>query len=124
MTLFDAFYFMSYTATTIGFGELPWPFTTAQRSYAFERIQAIEQEVAQELPRGIIVPPSAETLKIGKKCRFVIEQQRILGKIRGMGNASNNRSFLGREFARNQPQKSGQGGFVLLRDPNEIMGLM
>ena len=31
MTLFDAFYFMSYTATTIGFGELPWPFTPAQR---------------------------------------------------------------------------------------------
>ncbi|HYI52870.1 MAG TPA: ion channel, partial [Microlunatus sp.] len=31
MSLFDAFYFMSYTATTIGFGELPWPFTTAQR---------------------------------------------------------------------------------------------
>ncbi len=31
MTLFDAFYFMSYTATTIGFGELPWPFTAAQR---------------------------------------------------------------------------------------------
>lgn len=31
MSLFDAFYFMSYTATTIGFGELPWPFTPAQR---------------------------------------------------------------------------------------------
>jgi voltage-gated potassium channel len=31
ISLFDAFYFMSYTATTIGFGELPWPFTTAQR---------------------------------------------------------------------------------------------
>lgn len=29
--LFDSFYFMSYTATTIGFGELPWPFTAAQR---------------------------------------------------------------------------------------------
>jgi voltage-gated potassium channel len=29
--LFEAFYFMSYTATTIGFGELPWPFTPAQR---------------------------------------------------------------------------------------------
>ncbi|GAA1429472.1 hypothetical protein GCM10009616_11620 [Microlunatus lacustris] len=28
---FEAFYFMSYTATTIGFGELPWPFTAAQR---------------------------------------------------------------------------------------------
>ena len=31
MTLFDAFYFISYTATTIGFGELPHPFTIAQR---------------------------------------------------------------------------------------------
>lgn len=31
MTLFDAFYVVSYTATTIGFGELPWPFTAAQR---------------------------------------------------------------------------------------------
>jgi voltage-gated potassium channel len=31
LSLFDAFYFMSYTATTIGFGELPWPFTTTQR---------------------------------------------------------------------------------------------
>jgi Trk K+ transport system NAD-binding subunit len=31
MTLFDAFYFMSYTASTIGFGELPAPFTAAQR---------------------------------------------------------------------------------------------
>jgi hypothetical protein len=31
MTLFDAFYFMSYTATTIGFGELPHAFTHAQR---------------------------------------------------------------------------------------------
>jgi Trk K+ transport system NAD-binding subunit len=31
MTVFDAFYFMSYTATTIGFGELPYAFTAAQR---------------------------------------------------------------------------------------------
>ncbi len=33
MTLFDAFYFMSYTATTIGFGELPHEFTTPQRMW-------------------------------------------------------------------------------------------
>ena len=33
MTLFDAFYFMSYTATTIGFGELPNEFTAAQRMW-------------------------------------------------------------------------------------------
>ena len=31
MTFFDAFYFMSYTATTIGFGELPFAFTALQR---------------------------------------------------------------------------------------------
>ena len=31
MGFFDAFYFMSYTASTIGFGELPYPFTHAQR---------------------------------------------------------------------------------------------
>lgn len=31
ISLFEAFYFMSYTATTIGFGELPYPFTAAQR---------------------------------------------------------------------------------------------
>ena len=33
MTLFDAFYFMTYTAPTIGFGELPYPFTTGQRAW-------------------------------------------------------------------------------------------
>jgi voltage-gated potassium channel len=31
MSFFDAFYFMSYTATTIGFGEVPYEFTYAQR---------------------------------------------------------------------------------------------
>jgi voltage-gated potassium channel len=31
LSLFESFYFMSYTATTIGFGELPWPFTPGQR---------------------------------------------------------------------------------------------
>jgi voltage-gated potassium channel Kch len=30
---FDAFYFMSYTATTIGYGEIPYPFSTAQRMW-------------------------------------------------------------------------------------------
>ena len=31
MTIFHAFYVMSYTATTIGFGEIPHPFSDAQR---------------------------------------------------------------------------------------------
>ncbi|MFT4125367.1 MAG: NAD-binding protein [Gordonia sp. (in: high G+C Gram-positive bacteria)] len=33
LTFFDSFYVMSYTATTIGFGETPWPFTVAQRMW-------------------------------------------------------------------------------------------
>jgi Trk K+ transport system NAD-binding subunit len=33
MSLFDAFYLMSHTATTIGFGEIPGPFTYAQRMW-------------------------------------------------------------------------------------------
>jgi voltage-gated potassium channel len=31
MTIFDAFYFISYTATTIGFGETPYTFNYPQR---------------------------------------------------------------------------------------------
>jgi len=31
MTLFQAFYFTSYTASTIGFGEIPYAFTDRQR---------------------------------------------------------------------------------------------
>lgn len=33
MSLFDAFYFMSYTASTIGFGEIPHPLTVPQRMW-------------------------------------------------------------------------------------------
>ncbi len=33
MDIFHAFYFMSYTATTIGFGEIPYAFTDAQRMW-------------------------------------------------------------------------------------------
>ena len=38
MGFFDAFYFMSYTATTIGFGEIPHPFTGAQRLWVMVTI--------------------------------------------------------------------------------------
>jgi Trk K+ transport system NAD-binding subunit len=31
MQIFDAFYFITYTATTIGFGEIPYPFTHDQK---------------------------------------------------------------------------------------------
>lgn len=32
-TIFEAFYLVTYTATTIGFGELPYPFTNPQRMW-------------------------------------------------------------------------------------------
>mgnify|MGYP003585982283 CR=1 FL=1 len=38
MDPFEAFYFMSYTATTIGFGEIPYPFSTAQRMWVIVTI--------------------------------------------------------------------------------------
>lgn len=38
MDPFEAFYFMSYTATTIGFGEIPYPFSTAQRAWVIATI--------------------------------------------------------------------------------------
>lgn len=38
MDLFEAFYFMSYTATTIGFGEIPYALTTAQRAWVIVTI--------------------------------------------------------------------------------------
>lgn len=31
LSIFDAFYFITYTATTIGFGEIPYPFTHVQK---------------------------------------------------------------------------------------------
>ncbi len=38
MGFFDAFYFMSYTATTIGFGEIPYAFTYGQRMWVVATI--------------------------------------------------------------------------------------
>ncbi|MBV1950903.1 MAG: potassium transporter, partial [Cycloclasticus sp.] len=34
MTFFHAYYFLAYTATTTGFGELPMPFSNGQRIWA------------------------------------------------------------------------------------------
>lgn len=40
LTVFEAFYVMSYTATTIGFGEIPYAFTTEQRLWVTFSIYA------------------------------------------------------------------------------------
>lgn len=38
MSFFHAFYFVSFTATTIGFGEIPYPLTDAQRLWALATV--------------------------------------------------------------------------------------
>lgn len=38
MSIFDALYFVSFTATTIGFGEIPYPLSPAQRMWALVTI--------------------------------------------------------------------------------------
>lgn len=38
LSIFHSFYIMSYTATTIGFGEVPYPFTDAQRLWVIVSI--------------------------------------------------------------------------------------
>ncbi|MDH5766905.1 MAG: NAD-binding protein [Gammaproteobacteria bacterium] len=38
MSIFDAFYFVSFTATTIGFGEIPYPLSAAQKMWALVTI--------------------------------------------------------------------------------------
>ncbi len=40
MSFFHAFYFVSYMGTTIGFGEIPYAFTDAQRLWAIVGIYA------------------------------------------------------------------------------------
>ena len=40
MDFFHAFYFVSFMGTTIGFGEIPYPFTDAQRMWAVISIYA------------------------------------------------------------------------------------
>jgi len=65
MSIFHAFYFVSYTATTIGFGELPYPLTNLQRLwticiiystvitwfYALGKIIALYQEKTFQIER-------------------------------------------------------------------------
>jgi len=80
MTFFDAFYFMSYTASTIGFGELPNPFTAAQRlwvtisiyltvigwAYAIGSLLSLLQDRADEPVHQGAGAPGAGAVQIGR----------------------------------------------------------
>ena len=47
MSIFHAFYFVSFTATTIGFGEIPYPLSDAQRLWAVISIYILVIERSQ-----------------------------------------------------------------------------
>lgn len=84
MSLFDAFYVISYTATTIGFGEIPFPFSQAQRLwmtvsiyltviawfYAIGRIISLVQD--QNLRHAITVSRFARNVSLLHEPFYII----------------------------------------------------
>jgi hypothetical protein len=53
LSFFHALYFMSYTATTIGFGEVPFEFSDQQRLWV---LVCIYMSVWEKLARGVRAP--------------------------------------------------------------------
>ena len=80
MAFFDAFYFMSYTASTIGFGELPYPFTDDQRMWVTISIYLTVDRlgVRDRLPAD----PAA-----GPRFRQALALQRFTRKVRAAARA-------------------------------------
>lgn len=84
MSLFEAFYVISYTATTIGFGEVPYPFSQAQRLwmvfsiyftvvawfYAIGRIISLVQD--QNLRQSITISRFARTVRLLHEPFYII----------------------------------------------------
>jgi Trk K+ transport system NAD-binding subunit len=82
MTIFDAFYVVTYTATTIGFGEIPYAFTPAQRIWMSMIVYATVMGWFYSL--GSLVTLFQDKLLLAQ-----IAETRFLKQIRNM-----NQSFL------------------------------
>ena len=54
--LFHAFYFLTYTATTTGFGEIPFPFTDAQRMWAIVSLASMGRSRRSYPSSGTLSP--------------------------------------------------------------------
>ncbi|TVS14169.1 MAG: potassium channel protein [Gammaproteobacteria bacterium] len=77
MSLFEAFYVVSYTGSTIGFGEVPYPFTPAQRLWTIVSIYltVIAWLFAISSIIAMLQDPS---------CRQAIERARLQRSVRGI----------------------------------------
>jgi voltage-gated potassium channel len=80
MDPFEAFYFMSYTATTIGFGEIPYAFTTAQRAWVIVTIYL--SVVAWAYAIGSVL-----SLLQDRGFREALSLQRFERRVRGIGES-------------------------------------
>ncbi len=77
MSWFHAFYFMSYTATTIGFGEIPYPFTNAQRMWVTFCIYLSVTVWAWQLAAIIALAQDRTFLQAMKRGNFSRQVNRI-----------------------------------------------
>jgi len=75
LTIFEAFYVMSYTATTIGFGEIPYAFSTSQRLWVTGSIYA--SVVAWAYAIGMVL-----SLTQDESFRDAVAAQRFARKVR------------------------------------------
>jgi voltage-gated potassium channel len=74
---FHAFYFMSYTATTIGFGEIPYAFTNAQRMWVTFCIYLSVTVWAWQLAAIIALAQDRSFLAAMKRGNFSRQVKRI-----------------------------------------------
>ncbi len=77
LSVFDAFYVISYTGLTIGFGELPHPYSYAQRVWVVLTIYA--SVIAWSYSLAVLISLAQE-----QTFRRAIQQQRFSRKVRGI----------------------------------------
>jgi len=115
MNIFDAFYIVTYTATTIGFGEIPYAFTYAQRIWMSMIVYATVMGWFYSL--GLIITLFQDKLLIAQ-----LAENRFLKQIKNM-----NQSFLivlGYNYTTSEiikkANKEGVRTVVIEKDENKI----
>ncbi len=77
MSFFHAFYFVSFTATTIGFGEIPYPLTDAQRLWALVTVYMTVVAWFYALGKIIALVQDKTYQQVAKESHFKREVKKI-----------------------------------------------